>query len=308
MRHKGGLVEIMMNFIKGLKAKDPKNVRFIWLDNAGENLGLRGEGIETNLEFSSPETPEQNGQVERSFATLFGRVRAIFNCSGELWDKLWVECASTANKLSNIMYRKDGLSPYQRFYGKEAKLSNNLKIFGVIGIKKSKLYGLPEKLANKRNYCLFLGYPEDHPADTYRVLDLKNMIVMLSQNVRWLSKTYGEFFNTNSEKIKENTDLESSDEEEIRFENCPEISTEQVVPKVKEIPTFTMVTRSKAVSDAPHDDLMDSDLSSGDASLLINDEIKSKPISFYDAYNDSNMGRRYSWHQAIKKELSNMEK
>jgi hypothetical protein len=29
-----------------------------------------------------------------------------------------------------------------------------------------------------------LGYPEDHPYDTYRVLDLKTLGVMLTRNVR----------------------------------------------------------------------------------------------------------------------------
>ena len=53
----------MMVFIKGLKAKDPKNVKFVRLDNAGENLGLKSrieaEGLDIQLEFTSPETPNK---------------------------------------------------------------------------------------------------------------------------------------------------------------------------------------------------------------------------------------------------------
>jgi hypothetical protein len=110
MRRKGELIKKMMVFVKTLKAKNPEDVKYIRLDNAGENLGLRTdlelEGINTNLEFTSPETPEQNGQVERSFVTLWGRVRAMLNCSGvpqEMRDKLWAEFASTATHLSNVM-------------------------------------------------------------------------------------------------------------------------------------------------------------------------------------------------------------
>jgi hypothetical protein len=39
MRRKGDLIEKMMVFVKTLKAKNPENVKFIRLDNAGENLG-----------------------------------------------------------------------------------------------------------------------------------------------------------------------------------------------------------------------------------------------------------------------------
>jgi hypothetical protein len=191
-------------------------------DNAGENLGLKTkieeEGLNIQMEYTSPETPEQNGQVERSFATLWGRVRSMLNRSGvtqDLKGKIWAECASTDTKLSNLISRKDGKSSCMSFYGSESKIAQNLKIFGEIGVKLSKLYGLPEKLANKGNFCLMVGYPEDHPPDTYRVLDLKTENVMLTRNVRWTGKTFCEYFNENSSKIMEGTDLESSDDESI---------------------------------------------------------------------------------------------
>jgi hypothetical protein len=30
-------------------------------------------------EFTAPDSPQQNGKIERKFATLYGRVRAILN-------------------------------------------------------------------------------------------------------------------------------------------------------------------------------------------------------------------------------------
>lgn len=72
--------------IKKLKAKDPKNVSFLRMDNAAENVSLKSnlekEGLPVEVEFTSPNTPEQNGQVERSFATLWERVRAMLNDLG----------------------------------------------------------------------------------------------------------------------------------------------------------------------------------------------------------------------------------
>jgi hypothetical protein len=86
MRRKDELIEKMMVFTKTLKARDPENVKVTRLDNGGENLGLKAhletECINTTLEFTTPETPEQNGQVERSIAALWGKVRGMLNCSG----------------------------------------------------------------------------------------------------------------------------------------------------------------------------------------------------------------------------------
>jgi hypothetical protein len=290
MRRKGELIQTMLVFIKTLKAKNPENVKFIRLDNAGENLGLKTqlelEGINVSFEYTSPETPEQNGQVEKSFATLWGRVRAMLNCSGvpqEMRDKLWAECASTATLLSNVMSRKDGKSPHEAFHGKEAGYSRNLRIFGEVGIKLTKLYGLPDKLSNKGNHCLFLGYAEDHPKDTYRVLDLKNQLVMLTRNVRWLGKTHGEFFDGEEPKNIENTDLESSDEEEIRFEALP--STSRIPEEKKEPPKFTMITRSRALMDDMEDEESDSgEEVEGDKLMMIEESYVNNPRSFSEAF------------------------
>ena len=71
-----------------------------------ENLKLKEtldlEGFNIKFEFKAPYTPQQNGVVERDFATLYGRVRAILNGSGlekRLREYLWSECASTATML-----------------------------------------------------------------------------------------------------------------------------------------------------------------------------------------------------------------
>jgi hypothetical protein len=62
MRRKSELIEKMMRFIKSQRSKDPESVRYIHLDNAGENLGLKTkieeEGLNIQMEFTSPETPE----------------------------------------------------------------------------------------------------------------------------------------------------------------------------------------------------------------------------------------------------------
>jgi hypothetical protein len=122
MRRKVELMDEMIKFIKTMISKNPESIKFIRLDNAGENLGLKSrielEGLDIKMEYTNPETPEQNGQVERSFATLWGKVRFMLNRSvvtQDLREKLWAECASTGTKLNNIISRKDGNTPFEKF-------------------------------------------------------------------------------------------------------------------------------------------------------------------------------------------------
>jgi hypothetical protein len=63
-----------------------KKATFSRMDNANENHALKSklekEGLNFQVEFTSPETPQQNGHVEMSFATLWGCVSAMLNKSG----------------------------------------------------------------------------------------------------------------------------------------------------------------------------------------------------------------------------------
>jgi hypothetical protein len=67
----------IIEFIKSGRNKDPDFGKFLRLDNSGENqamvANLKKEEVEISIEFTAPHTLEQNGKVERSFATLWGK-------------------------------------------------------------------------------------------------------------------------------------------------------------------------------------------------------------------------------------------
>jgi len=109
--------KMMISLIKELRAKEDKLVKFIRCDNAGDNLSFqcdaKEEGLGLQFEFTARKTPQQNGRVERKFATLFGHVRSMLN-NMKLVNKhqnmrngLWAECAATATKIENIVASKD---------------------------------------------------------------------------------------------------------------------------------------------------------------------------------------------------------
>jgi hypothetical protein len=58
--------------------KELKNVKFLRLDNVGENFALeklcKQQNVDIKFEFSGPRTPQRNGKVEQKFQTLYGRI------------------------------------------------------------------------------------------------------------------------------------------------------------------------------------------------------------------------------------------
>ena len=73
----------MITLIKVLKSKQNIIVHKIRCDNSGENVAFKNqakeEGLGLSFEFTAHQTPQQNGQVEHKYATLFGRVQAMLN-------------------------------------------------------------------------------------------------------------------------------------------------------------------------------------------------------------------------------------
>ena len=98
----------MVGLIKNLKIKVNLQVQFLCCDNTGENVAFervyKQEGLEVDFEYTAPGMPQQSGQIEQNFATLFNQVYAMLN-SGEfnayLQNGLWAEAANTAMLLKN---------------------------------------------------------------------------------------------------------------------------------------------------------------------------------------------------------------
>ena len=41
---------------------------------------------------------------------------------------------------------------------------------------------------------MFVGYSLDHPADTYRFINLSTKRIIHSRDVKWLHKTWGQYY------------------------------------------------------------------------------------------------------------------
>ena len=83
MKKKSEVPRIMVRLVKHLKESMNCETKFLRCDNAGENvmteIACLNAGLGIDFECTAVNTPQQNGRVERKFATLFGRVRAMLN-------------------------------------------------------------------------------------------------------------------------------------------------------------------------------------------------------------------------------------
>ena len=105
LKRKSDQIEMIPIWIKEPKAKYGIDIKYVRLDNSGENKSLQKECDKQNLgiifEFTAPVTPQQNSVVERKIPTLMGRSRAMMLTAGfSQQDKktFWFEVISTATK------------------------------------------------------------------------------------------------------------------------------------------------------------------------------------------------------------------
>ena len=124
---------------------------------------------------------------------------------------------------------------------------------------------------------------------------------MITRDVRWLGKSYGEYFKSSGKKLLEYTDLEDSEEEDSIIVRAAEIEVKKQIEEPR-----TIITRSKALMDNLEEESSDSESEEG-VFVVLNNEI-SDPTSFKEAYYDKDHNKRKAWREAIKKEINDIER
>ena len=85
LKLKSELWKVEMIFLEEMVKKHNFKVKILRCYNAGENTHFQQEveksNYKINFEFTSSNTPQQNGLVERAFSKSYGRIRAmLFEC------------------------------------------------------------------------------------------------------------------------------------------------------------------------------------------------------------------------------------
>ncbi len=189
----------MADFVKKVfeKAKTlGYTVKYLRCDNAGENVypltALCAEWSVT-LELTAPDTPQQNGVVERRITVLRQRANAMMwtaDLKEEARTRLWAEAVSMANDVENITCNTlSAKSAYEIVYKEKPKLIAYAVQFGRIGIKTLR-QKFKKKWKERGEKILMVGYAADHSSDTYRVYHPGRKTVSMSRDITWLPWTY----------------------------------------------------------------------------------------------------------------------
>ena len=174
-----------------------KPVRYIQLDNVGENVKLQERcdsaawklGIQ--FEFTAHDTPQQNHLAELAFTVIANRGRAMMheaNLPLNMRYQLWHEAFKTASLLDGLqVIELNGVraTRFVHWNGKNPDFAKHLRTWGEAGTVKVKSIATP-KIADRGVHCIFVGYALDHAGNVYRMYNLKTKRVHITRDVIWL--------------------------------------------------------------------------------------------------------------------------
>jgi hypothetical protein len=138
--------------------------------------------------LTAPDTPQQNGVVERRIALLQQRANTMLimaNFTEEARNKLWAEAVNTANDLENITANTSrNQIPYKLFSRNDSKMYSKLIEFGHLRyVTICRKFGA--KWKEKSYKTVMVGYAKNHPVGTYRMYTADKNTVVESRDVTW---------------------------------------------------------------------------------------------------------------------------
>ena len=178
-----------------------KAVKYIRLDNAGENTALAARSgsavwkLNIQFEFTARDTPQQNSLVEVGFNTIGNRARAMMTAANvpekEMY-KLFREaftCATMLDWLTIVTINGVSKSRVEHWNGTMPRWVRALRTWGEAGVVKTKTATTP-KMKPRGVTCFMSGYAVNHSEGVYRMWNPKTNRVLISRDVTWLKRMY----------------------------------------------------------------------------------------------------------------------
>ena len=109
--------------------------------------------------------------------------------------KYWCEYANIFIKIENILSKMNESScACKKLEGRMPSYSHNLRTFGEIAIVKDNGLKIKGKLKDRGMKAMFVGYADNHAGNVYRFVNLKTKRVILSRDITWMNKLYGDIY------------------------------------------------------------------------------------------------------------------
>ena len=206
------MVEPICQFMNRMKAKGIP-IRIIRMDPGGENerLKKRIESVEwqtlqpVDIEFTSRDTPQHNSRAETSFPYIAGLARASLgaaNIPTDVRGKICLEAISHAIQVDGLVavtVNGKTASRDEHVYGKLPNWTQNMHTFGEMAVVKEKKN---KKLGDRGTKMMFVGYPENREADSYRMWNPLTNGIVTTRDVIWMDRMFY------AEALEENEYLE----------------------------------------------------------------------------------------------------
>ena len=289
-------------------------IKKIRCDNAGENKAFEEEiidrGMKICFEYTAVNTPQQNGRVERKFATIYGRVRSMLTAAGiegRLRHLLWAEAGNTAIHLMNIQTsHQNQKSPYELFAKKNTppKYASNLKRFGEIGIilKPNKI---KSKMLDRGQKAMMVGYGTQHGEGVYRMYKFDTGKITQTRDVRWIKQIYADADWSEKDNKSDSDDDSFESINEIKKEETEEEEINKEEKDEKKI--STRLHNALRQLDTSYNPTLSALVYEDDIALVGGtDDTHENPTSFQEAWHHPDINERLAWRAAIRKEFRDM--
>jgi transposase InsO family protein len=125
LTNKSHISSTLLPFLRQLQQQRDLTVKYLRCDNAPEHIKFpkalqQTTDLKIQFEYTAPHTPQQNGKIERKFATLYGKTRAMMNQAEFTWTLrhcMWAFCAFYATHLKNkLLQLHQSHMPYELFH------------------------------------------------------------------------------------------------------------------------------------------------------------------------------------------------
>ena len=220
-------VKDLVTKINGLGLK----VKYLRCDNAGEHQQELQEycnEVGIVLEYTAPNTPKQNGRVEKKIHIIWQRAMTMMsnaNLTIDAQKEFWAEAVACSAFIEDLMIKAGRTAPALFLWTNTTvtKWLQHLIQFGRIGVVNK--HGKQAKMTNKGFPAMMVGYAQNHGAGTYRLYNPKTKRIIMSRDVKWMdfkSKT----LETEFELFEPGLKSESTKRED-EFQDDSSISTQE---------------------------------------------------------------------------------
>ena len=190
LRHKADLFATFKEYEAMMFTKFNQRIVTVRADNGKEYTDRQFrnylKSCGTEIEFSAPYTPEQNGASEREMRTIVESARTML-LAKQLPTRLWAEAVNTAVYVLNRTpsSRSKPVTPYEIWTGNKPDLSH-VRIFGCdayVHVPKQ----LRKKWDAKSEKLIFVGYQSN--SKNYRLLNPETNKITISRDVVFSEST-----------------------------------------------------------------------------------------------------------------------